>query len=510
MGQSSRLLQRVPTRSALAQDVPNIDQHIEAAFLARATNNANVDNAYFYGNISSNTNNDDSDAGEEYVAHDASDGDNDEEDDDTRLNDGSSLLVLTRRLRCLFSAITCPIVPLGTVVALAFVYMMYTAFCLDNAGATVFNENFWNMGSHRRTHQAPCSHPLHAYGWASLFLASYVPYHHEYRTIYSRGHQRDARRFDQIFYTVALLYVYAGITLVETCREDIVRNSEERGGEGLDLSSTNSCQATCPTLTDAMTVYVATLELFTLSLILPLLFLPCIYIWFLRQATQDQEAMALLQQQLREDSDTDDLLFGAMTRRRNITNAEGSQSTMEDILQNMESVKLVAQDESQREKYLFVSAEDSRSEAVKTGSRECCICMTDFNVSENDAEIDMDLESGRPAPIAEENEIVRTSVCGHIFHRHCIASWVGGRWERRRQTNTHGPWSLRSGSTSRRYRDGGSNNASANGNAHASNVVVADAGASLPNRDRQRHAIRTTCPLCRADLSQRTARYGTF
>jgi hypothetical protein len=40
---------------------------------------------------------------------------------------------------------------------------------------------------------------------------------------------------------------------------------------------------------------VATLEMFTFALILPLLFLPCIYLWFLRRGTAEAEAFAQLQ-----------------------------------------------------------------------------------------------------------------------------------------------------------------------------------------------------------------------
>ena len=55
----------------------------------------------------------------------------------------------------------------------------------------------------------------------------------------------------------------------------------------------NSCAATCPNLYQALSVYVAMLEMFTFALILPLLFLPCIYLWFLRRATAEAEAFAL-------------------------------------------------------------------------------------------------------------------------------------------------------------------------------------------------------------------------
>jgi hypothetical protein len=44
------------------------------------------------------------------------------------------VIMLTRRLRCLFSILTWPIVPLGTIVIVALLYFLYTAaFVRDDA-----------------------------------------------------------------------------------------------------------------------------------------------------------------------------------------------------------------------------------------------------------------------------------------------------------------------------------------------------------------------------------------
>lgn len=320
---------------------------------------------------------------------------------------------LTRRLRCLFAVITWPIVPLGTIVTLALLYLVYAAFILDA----------------RKT----CAHPLHWYVVISLLLIAYAPNHTRIRRhVFHYVRERDGptrpppvRRFDQFFHTLALLYVYGGITLVQTCREDMHKIDED--------SMVNSCTATCPNLYPALSVYVATLELFTFSLILPLLFLPCIYLWFLRQATADAEALAVLQDRLREEE--------ALFRNGGVT--------AEEILSHLEAVKLVADDDNNRVLIVPLQSDDPTSEAKDAnGVKECCICMCDFVIA--------DLETG-DASSAENNQaeaIVRTQRCGHLFHKQCIASWVGGRWQN-------------------------------------------DEGADGSPR---RRARRTTCPLCRQDL----------
>jgi hypothetical protein len=82
-----------------------------------------------------------------------------DEGEDTR--DGA-IGTLTRRLRCLFSTITWPIVPLGTIVVLALLWVLYAASSLDL----------------RRT----CSHPLHWYALSSLILVAYIPHHAQVRS----------------------------------------------------------------------------------------------------------------------------------------------------------------------------------------------------------------------------------------------------------------------------------------------------------------------------------------
>jgi len=400
----------------------------------------------------------------------ADDGDDDE--DETNDNEDTAIAALTRRLRCLFAIITWPIVPLGAIVCLALVWLLYAAFVQDPI--------VWSTSASGEdgTYAAPCSHPLHWYAFVSLALVLYAPYHTRIRTLlfrYVRERDGDTRppsvrRYDQCFHTLALLYVYGGITLVQTCREDL--HVVEQANDNEPEVTVNSCAATCPSLFKALSVYVATVELFTFSLILPLLFLPCIYLWFLRQATADAEALAALHERLQDED-----FF-----RQN----DGGAVSADEILQQLEDVKLVRVDAGRQEiqrnggeqplQRVFVVPSDHDgadfSDAKDASDvKECCICMSEFQITVDPHRDADDIETGGSGAISagdvnvggensdrDGNEaIVRTISCGHLFHKHCIASWVGGRWQR-------------------------------------SNAV--DESSPPPRR----RARRTTCPLCRNDL----------
>lgn len=360
---------------------------------------------------------------------------------------------LTRRLRCLFSTITWPIVPLGTIVALALLWVLYAASSLDL----------------RRS----CSHPLHWYALSSLILVAYIPHHAQVRShLFQYVRERDGpirptrvRMYDQFFHTICLLYVYTGVTLIQTCKEDLVGNesvSDIINAEDMQIpkdAPLNTCAATCPNLYQALSVYVATLEMFTFALILPLLFLPCIYLWFLRRATAEAEAFAQLQDRLQEEE--------ALLSNGGVTAKE--------ILDSLENVKLVsrrqtdAAGEAERQVWLLPSSAADASIGMNSDVKECCICMSDFPVQD-----EADLEDGlfderaeedtskdpaaTPGNLAERG-IVRTK-CGHIFHHQCLSGWVGGRWQMNPQTNEQDD----------------------------------------NQAERRRRARQTCCPLCREDL----------
>ena len=413
-----------------------------------------------------------------------------QQDDDEDSVDGTeetrdgAIATLTRRLRCLFSTITWPIVPLGTIVALALLWVLYAASSLDL--------------------RKSCSHPLHWYALASLILVAYIPHHAQVRShLFQYRRERDGpirparvRMYDQFFHTICLLYVYTGVTLIQTCREDIVTGEDAMSISGSDSAMPNdgplnTCQATCPNLYQALSVYVATLEMFTFALILPLLFLPCIYLWFLRRATAEAEAFAQLQDRLQEEE--------ALLNNGGVTATE--------IIENLENVKLVSRTPAdknnnnnntsgdvEQEIWLLPYSATDASIGMKSDVKECCICMSDFPV-QNEADLEdglfedrgndtrnnppnsnKDKEKHNDLSTNSDNDessvnlkeciVVRTK-CGHVFHKECLSGWVGGRW----QINPN-------------------NNTSTNED-------------SSQDR-RRRRARQTCCPLCREDLRPST------
>ena len=304
---------------------------------------------------------------------------------------------LTLRLRCLFSAITWPIVPLGTLVSLCLIWVMYSAFAVDA--------------------YASCSHPLHAYALASMCFLMYAPYHAQIRTFLFRySRERDGpnrptrvRLYDQLFHTLCILYVYGGVTLIQSCKQDVGEKHEnvetlqfKSNNHTITAGFSNTCDATCPHLYAALDVYVTMLELFTLSLILPLLFLPCIYLWILRRASTEAETFW---HESLEDSDD---LFGRRPR-----------VSAQELMDSLESVKLVRRGDT-----LVIQSTVDATESSDNVVKDCCICMSDFTIHGEEMPQD---EEAQPAP-PESVAIVRTK-CGHVFHETCLGGWIGGRWD---------------------------------------------------------------------------------
>jgi hypothetical protein len=172
--------------------------NVTTAFLSETSNNVPAS----YGAVSVNNSNETtqsasaaaSTTNDEAQATAAPEGETPDEESattDEETRDGA-IGTLTRRLRCLFSTITWPIVPLGTIVALALLWVLYAASSLDL----------------RRT----CSHPLHWYALASLILVAYIPHHAQVRShLFHYSRERDGpirparvRMYDQFFHSVRL------------------------------------------------------------------------------------------------------------------------------------------------------------------------------------------------------------------------------------------------------------------------------------------------------------------
>jgi len=318
-------------------------------------------------------------------------------------------------------------------------------------------------------------------------LVLYAPYHariRQYLFSYRREQNTErppnVRRYDQLFHTLALVYVYAGITLVQTCRDDLSIVAPDTSGDGpgdLDLAAAaassppNTCAATCPNLFSALRVYVATIEIFTFSLILPLLFLPCLYLYFIRRTMQDAESLAVLQDRFQEEE--------ALMRNGGVTTQE--------IMEQFERVELMVDPQSSDLRVVVVPHNGGLEDAVECTSKECCICMEAFSVKEDE-------EMGEDGQTSEL-QVVRTKTCGHLFHRRCIGSWVGGRWQANasNDNNDETPNIGSVGQSGSRETSSSNNDANNSSNSSSNNN-------NINQRDSSRRARRTTCPLCRQDV----------
>lgn len=403
----------------------------------------------------------------------AEDGESEEEE---------AVQALTQRLRCLFTALTLPIIPIGTALSFLLLFVLYAAFVTD---------------LHKE-----CSAPLHGYAIVSLVLFAYAPNHRAVKFhLFQYSRERDGpvrpravRVYDQLFQTVCLLYVYGGMTLIQTCADDLttlpidgdtpeVVSAATQDSETASATTISTCAATCPALYSATRTFITTLELFAIVLILPLLCLPCIYIWVVRRAS----AVAALAEfgRGRGTDDEDDGFGGRHFTALEILNgmdavkfinADGPNSGLGDGSSSKVKVITLARgvslDQRSSEGGGLADMEEGRIESQinlppsrmpsyrdREDVRECCICMTEFRVSEHALPEDfaqLARSSAAIGAVEDPNCIVRTK-CGHFFHRSCLAGWLGGRW-------TEG--------------DSGSN-----------------------RNNESRRARRRACPLCREDLA---------
>lgn len=462
---------------------------------------------------SNNTNNDDDES-----ENNRDENENDDEyhydpNDDVDVNHhpDEAVGLWTRRVRCFFALLTWPVVPLGTFAALSLLWMLVAGFVLD-------------------VHKS-CAHSMHPYVVASVAIAAYLPYHTSVRARLGvvRGGATApnttaaaVRRCDQCVRTLVLLYVYGGVTLLQTCHDDQPDSGgADGGGNNPDPSHLllNACAATCPHLYSALAVYVAALELLVLSLLLPLLCLPCLYLWVLRQVESSgpvRDANGLDEWRV----DHDDEAF-PLRRRGEYPfflygggrGGSGTYVAADDILALLEPVKLVAtttttntpvshtsstaeHDDNDDDDFggafrvndahhdddaipqVFVVLPRDGPDDVSLGipvpetARSCCICLSDFPVVTKDDGTMGDLEAGGCGVLNNDSDdvVVRTPQCQHLFHGRCIATWVGGRWPPPPRLTTP--------------------------------CTAPTPGAAPP----QRRARRTTCPLCRKDLRRSSRR----
>jgi len=136
--------------------------------------------------------------------------------------------------------------------------------------------------------------------------------------------------------------------------------------------------------------YVLTLCILATVLALPLLCLPCVYLWIVRGAAADAlEAAAAMA--------SSDTWNGSM---------DLTQHDTEEILDKMETVTETSHD-------LELGDDDN------VNVKECCICMTQFQFHQPD----------------NHDQIKRTK-CGHFFHRSCLKGWLRGHWDESNATTS--------------------------------------------------------------------------
>lgn len=284
--------------------------------------------------------------------------------------DTEDITQLTTRLRCLFAMLTCPIVPLAATLTLLLLWVLYSALLLD-----------WGK---------PCDQPLRAYALLSAAMFAYTPHHRTAkRILFGYLRERDGptrpwgvRVYDQMYHATCLLWMYAGISWT---------------------SRSTTCAQTCPHLFRSTKVFVLVQTTFMSILVIPLLCLPCIYLWLVRQAAVISANRRLL-------------------RRRKRVPPEKVIASFLTIDLSKESIRQFLQ------------------------GKECCICMSDFMEDIHHSSstsssmvapvegpgsfstVRNDSRSGSMIQDVTNNNIVLMGViqtqCGHLFHRACIATWL--------------------------------------------------------------------------------------
>jgi len=156
---------------------------------------------------------------------------------------------ITQRLRTFFSFITCLIIP--------------------NA-ITLGGVLIWMLISARRDRDKECDSPLLAYAYLSLGVFLYSPHHKSAKKlIFGYDRLRDGPRrpravviFDRTYQLFFIIYVFLGVHWTTSCK---------------------TCQETAPSIYLSALVFSIVLVTLLFLLLLPLLCVPCIFVWLMRQ-----------------------------------------------------------------------------------------------------------------------------------------------------------------------------------------------------------------------------------
>ncbi len=298
------------------------------------------------------------------------------------------ITTITNRLRVLFYTLYIPVIPLLTL--LVFLLMELIS----------------------KASQSPsCSYPLRFHSYASLVLFLYLPNHKRIRRWffnYSRetNHTRPraVRIYDQCFHMLVIFYIYFDMSLVQSCKED------------LDPTGQSTCMATCPDLYPSFQRFDLILRIFAGVLVLPMVCLPFAYLWLIRRISAvDNDALVRLGVQL--GGERDDLAGGAK---------------VEEVLSGLREVRLeknpkVNAEEDEKIRVVGLNEQSWSGDKLKDWrtSKDCCICMCEFECVGKSGGDD-----GSETTVTHNDDVIVETKCGHLFHKNCIGSWIGGnRWE---------------------------------------------------------------------------------
>ncbi|GMH66863.1 hypothetical protein TrLO_g12769 [Triparma laevis f. longispina] len=235
--------------------------------------------------------------------------------------------VLTSRLRLFFGLITCLIIPTAT---------------------TLFSLLIWLLISIRSNDSKQCDQPLEAYAYCALIVAVYTPQHRKIKKyVFRYDRERDGPRrprkvliFDRAYQVCFLLYAILGIVWVRDCE---------------------TCQDTAPQLYKSALTFVICQTVLLILLLLPLMCVPCIFIYLLRSG----------------------VLFADP---------------------NGHPGRPMGLDKSVFEQLPLIKFNPELFDN-ETHPTECCICMVDFDTTDDD------------------KGIIKTP-CEHVFHKECLATWL--------------------------------------------------------------------------------------